>query len=135
MTELLVNIDVPDIEAGTAFYTEGLGFSLVRILGGRVAEMRLADCRMYLLAKDAGSNAVRGTALSRNYSRHWTPVHLDLAVDDIALATVRACESGATLESGPTSHAWGTISELSDPFGNGFCLIQFTREGYDAIES
>jgi hypothetical protein len=29
--------------------------------------------------------------------------------------------------------AWGRIANLSDPFGNGFCLLQFTGRGYDAI--
>lgn len=30
-------------------------------------------------------------------------------------------------------HAWGRIALLADPFGNGFCLLQFTAGGYDEI--
>jgi hypothetical protein len=31
------------------------------------------------------------------------------------------------------THAWGRIALLADPFGNGFCLLQFTGRGYDEI--
>jgi predicted enzyme related to lactoylglutathione lyase len=31
------------------------------------------------------------------------------------------------------THVWGRIAVLSDPFGNGFCLIQFLNRGYDEI--
>jgi len=29
--------------------------------------------------------------------------------------------------------AWGQLAMLSDPFGHGFCLLQFTGRGYDAV--
>lgn len=28
--------------------------------------------------------------------------------------------------------AWGEVAGMCDPFGNGFCLIQFSKERYDA---
>jgi hypothetical protein len=28
---------------------------------------------------------------------------------------------------------WGRIALLSDPFGHGFCLLQFEGAGYDGI--
>ena len=37
--EFLVNIDVPDLEAGVRFYRDALGFELARRLGPEVAEM------------------------------------------------------------------------------------------------
>lgn len=134
MNQLLINIDVPDLDAGIAFYTRGLGFELIRILGGEVAEMQAPGCRAYLLAKAEGTIAAPSSG-TRRYARHWTPVHLDIPVADVQTATDRAVHGGAVLESGPTAHAWGTIAGLADPFGNGFCLIQFTEAGYDALSS
>ncbi|HEY6986285.1 MAG TPA: VOC family protein, partial [Rhodanobacteraceae bacterium] len=28
---------------------------------------------------------------------------------------------------------WGRIATLADPFGHGFCLIEFLNRGYDEI--
>lgn len=65
--------------------------------------------------------------------RHWTPVHLDFVVPDLDAAIDRARLAGATLEGAPTTHAYGRLALLADPFGHGFCLIEFTGRGYDAI--
>ncbi len=48
-------------------------------------------------------------------------------------AVARATAAGAVLESPATVHSWGTIAMLADPFGHGFCLIEFSEQGYDAI--
>lgn len=88
---------------------------------------------IYLLANPPGSTAVRGTALTRDYARHWTPVHLDMVVDDLDIALARALDAGAIRESPRRDEVWGSIAGCADPFGNGFCLIQFTEPGYDAI--
>lgn len=45
----------------------------------------------------------------------------------------RAQAAGAKLEIDVRSHSWGRIAQLADPFGNGFCLLQFTGRGYDEI--
>jgi hypothetical protein len=45
----------------------------------------------------------------------------------------RAVGAGAKLERPVRSQAWGDIALLADPFGNGFCLIQFRGRGYDEI--
>ena len=72
---------------------------------------------------------------ARHYSRHWTPVHLDFVVPDIHAACARAQAAGATPEGPLRSHAWGHIAVFADPFGHGFCLIQFLNRGYDEIAS
>jgi predicted enzyme related to lactoylglutathione lyase len=59
-------------------------------------------------------------------------VHLDFEVDDVAQAVARAVTAGARLEGEIRRFDWGRIATLSDPFGNGFCLLQFTGAGYDA---
>jgi predicted enzyme related to lactoylglutathione lyase len=58
-------------------------------------------------------------------------VHLDFVVEDIAAATERAVRAGATLEGEIQTFDWGRLANLSDPFGHGFCLLQFVGKGYD----
>jgi predicted enzyme related to lactoylglutathione lyase len=54
-------------------------------------------------------------------------------VDDLDLAIARALAAGAILEH-PTKEApYGRIAMLADPFGHGFCLIQFNAQGYAAL--
>jgi predicted enzyme related to lactoylglutathione lyase len=60
-------------------------------------------------------------------------VHLDFVVDDLEEALARAAKAGATIETEAQTHPWGTIALLADPFGNGFCLLQFAGRGYDEI--
>ena len=58
---------------------------------------------------------------------------LDWVVDDIEAALVRAVAAGATLEQSVRERRGGRIAVLADPFGHGFCLIQFSGEGYNAL--
>ena len=71
----------------------------------------------------------------RSYERHWTPVHLDVVVEDIDRALETALAAGAKVETPVRTAVWGKIAVLCDPFGNGFCLIEFLGRGYDEIES
>jgi catechol 2,3-dioxygenase-like lactoylglutathione lyase family enzyme len=128
---LLVNIDVDDLERATRFYCEALGLRVGRRFDGWL-ELVGGDAPIYLLPKATGTEAFP-KGVKRNYARHWTPVHLDFAVPDITSALARATAAGATLERGVTNHAYGKLALLADPFGNGFCLIEFTGRGYDAI--
>jgi lactoylglutathione lyase len=79
---------------------------------------------IFLLAKDAGSAASTTAPLSRDYRRHWTPVHLDFEVEDIEEAVCRACAAGAAPEGDIRTHPWGRLATMSDPFGHGFCIIE-----------
>ena len=128
---LLVNIDVEDLDKGTRFYCDALGLRVGRRFDGWI-ELVGGDAPIYLLPKATGTEAFpRGT--KRGYARHWTPVHLDFVVPDIGNALARALAAGATLERDVTQHAYGRLALLADPFGNGFCLIEFTGRGYDEI--
>ena len=130
--EALINIDVPDLEAAIEFYQRATELRLGRrLFQGAVAELTGASVRIFLLEKEAGSSATPVTSLPRDYRRHWTPVHLDLVVPDVEAATRKAIAAGATLEGPIQSHAWGRLVSFSDPFGHGFCLLQWTRGGYD----
>ena len=133
--ELLANIDVDDLERAIEFYTRALGLRLGRRLGDGIAEMLGASSPIYLLAKPAGSAASAGTRQRRDYQRHWTPVHLDFVVADIQAAVQRAKAAGAQLEGEIQTYQWGHIATMADPFGHGFCLIEFRGRGYDEIVS
>jgi predicted enzyme related to lactoylglutathione lyase len=133
MMDLLVNIDVADLDRATAFYRDAFGLTVGRQLGREVVEILGAGSPIYLLAKPAGSNAIAGPGGARTYERHWTPVHLDFVVDDILAAIERASAAGASVETPVRTAPWGKIAVLSDPFGNGFCIIQFVGAGYDEI--
>lgn len=132
-SSLLVNIDVSDLTAATKFYCDAFGLSVARRFGDAAVELVGAGAPIYLLAKLAGSAAAPGLAQQRDYRRHWTPVHLDFVVPDIHPAVARARAAGAALEADVASYAWGHIAMMADPFGHGFCLIQFVARGYDEI--
>ena len=132
MISLLANVDVPDLDAGIRFYQNALGLRLGRrLFDGTVAEMLGASSPVYLLAKPAGGVAVPTASASRDYRRHWTPVHLDFVADDVDEAVGRARAAGAVLEAEIQTHPWGRLALMSDPFGHGFCLLQFTGRGYE----
>lgn len=129
---LLVNIDVDDLAAGERFYTAAFGLRRGRRFEGAVELLGL-DVPLYLLEKNAGSMATAAPGALRDYRRHWTPVHLDIAVDDLDVAIARALAAGAVQEQATTTRAWGRLALMADPFGHGFCLLQFLNRGYDEI--
>jgi predicted enzyme related to lactoylglutathione lyase len=132
--EALINIDVPDLHAAIEFYERATGLKLARLLfEGTVAELTGASMRILLLQKDPGSSPVPDSSLSRDYRRHWTPVHIDLVVRDVDLATAKAVAAGAILEGAIESFVWGRQACLRDPFGHGFCLLQWRGSGYDEV--
>ncbi len=130
---LLVNIDVDDLSKAIAFYSAAFGLRVGRKFGGSGVEMLGSSSPIYLLLKETGSVAADTTAQRRDYARHWTPVHLDFAVDDIDTAMHAALAAGAQLEKPVSVRQWGKLALMSDPFGHGFCFIQFLGRGYDEI--
>lgn len=131
--QLLANIDVDDLKRATDFYCSALGLTVGRRFGAGGVELLGSSSQIYLLQKDSGSPATAASVGRRDYSRHWTPVHLDFVVPDLDEALRRAVAAGATLEGEARTHKWGRIAVLADPFGHGFCLIQFLGRGYDEI--
>jgi lactoylglutathione lyase len=132
MTQLLVNVDVDDLDAATRFYTRALGLRVGRRFGGAV-ELLGAEAPIYLLVAAPGSAPFVDARVGREYARHCTPVHLDFAVEDIDAAVARAIAAGARIERAVAQHPYGKLAVLADPFGHGFCFIQFEGRGYDAI--
>lgn len=132
---LLVNIDVDDLPRAIAFYTQALGLVTGRRFGDGGIELLGAEAPIYLLVKAAGSRACSASDETRRYGRHWTPVHLDFVVDDLPSAIDRALQAGAVLEDAMRTERWGRIAHFADPFGNGFCLLEFLNRGYDEVAS
>jgi predicted enzyme related to lactoylglutathione lyase len=128
---VLINIDVPDLQAATEFYTTAFGLNVGRRFGTDALELLGWPSPVYLLRKDAGT--IGASTQPRTYERHWTPVHLDVVVGDIDAAVVRAVKAGARLEHAPQPALYGKIAMLADPFGHGLCLIEFIGQGYDAL--
>jgi predicted enzyme related to lactoylglutathione lyase len=130
---VLINIDVDDLRKAVGFYSNAFGLSVGRRFGATGVEMLGAAAPIYLLVKQAGSAASPGKMQRRSYSRHWTPVHLDFVVEDIDSARARAEQAGATSEAPVKVSAWGKLALMADPFGHGFCLVEFSEGGYDAV--
>jgi len=133
MPQLIVNVDVDDLDRASRFYTAALGLHVGRRFGGGGLELLGAEAPIYLLVARPGTPPFPRAQAVRDYGRHWTPVHLDFAVNDLEGAVRRAEEAGARVERPIERHRWGRIAVLADPFGHGFCLLQFEGRGYDEI--
>jgi len=129
--DLLLNIDVPDIEAAERFYVSAFGLTVGRRFGEDFVELLGWPAKVYLLRKAAGT--LGAGAEPRRYARHWTPIHPDIVVEDLDAVAARAIAAGAVLEQPARSTSYGRIAMFADPFGHGFCLIEFNAQGYDAL--
>lgn len=114
-----------------AFYDQGLGIAFRRYLFNRsVAEMSLGPVRLFLIEQASGTCAVPGSQALRSYEDHWTPVHLDIVVANLHERTERALSAGARSCGGIDRYGWGRLQKMRDPFGHGFCLIEFQASDY-----
>lgn len=127
----LINIDVPELGPAIEFYCAALSFTLNRILDEDAAELTRGSSTLYLLLQAPGSRPVRGLTDVRRYARHWTPVHVDFVVDDVEQAAQRARAAGALQESECVQWKGSKCISFADPFGHGFCLIEFAGDTYD----
>jgi len=130
---VLANIDVDDLGRAAEFYCSALELSIGRRFGDSAVELVGASSAIYLLKHAAGTVATASVSQRRDFTRHWTPVHLDFVVEKLDPAVARAQKAGARLEGEVRTHRWGRIAVLADPFGHGFCLIEFLGRGYDEI--
>ena len=130
---LLVNLDVDDLGKLIHFYSSAFELTVGRRFGTSGVEMLGSSAPIYLLVKSGGTPASDTTSQRRSYERHWTPVHLDFVVEDIESAVQKAIAVGARLEKPIATHKWGKLALMADPFGHGFCFVQFLGRGYDEI--
>lgn len=129
----LVNIDVDDLEQATDFYSSVFELKVGRRFGSFGVELLGSSAPIYLLVTAPGSPATYTTSQRRSYERHWTPIHLDFVVEVIESAVQKAISAGAQLEKPVAIHKWGKLALMADPFGHGFCFVQFVGRGYDEI--
>jgi lactoylglutathione lyase len=129
--QVLINLDVDDLARAIAFYRDVFDLRIGRRFGLNGVEMLGANAPIYLLNKPAGSDGAGGDP--RRYGRHWTPVHLDFVVDDLDQALARALAAGARQDGDVRRAVWGHLVTCADPFGHGFCLLQFQGRGYDEV--
>jgi len=133
MTNLRICIDVDDLDRAIDFYSKVIGLRVGRRLARDWVELLGASSPIDLLANPAGSVPVRGASMTRDYRRHWTPVHLDYVVEDLDATVRRAEAAGAVLEGGIQEKKWGRLANVADPFGNGLCFLEFRGRGYDEL--
>jgi catechol 2,3-dioxygenase-like lactoylglutathione lyase family enzyme len=131
--DLQVNLDVDDLDKAVRFYSSALGLKVGRRLGAFGVEMLGSSVPIYLLVKSPETPASETISQLRSYQRHWTPIHLDFVVDEIEPAVQRALDASARLEQPIATHQWGKLALMADPFGHGFCFVQFLGRGYDEI--
>ena len=133
MPGLLINIDVPDLATGEHFYTNALGLTAARRFDDDIVELTGCEAPIYLIVKPAGSAIGPGGGDFRRYNRHWTPVHPDFSVSNLDDAVRQAIAAGAVQEGETLELPYGRQAMFADPFGNGFCLIEFNDKGYEAL--
>ncbi len=126
MAEISISIDVSDMEKAVLFYTKALGCTELRA-GEDTTKSKSDNVNIFLLKKEPESNPLITGTSSRNYERHWTPVHLDFNVSEIKKITSLVKEYGGVNE-GSESGSWGAVEFCADPFGNGFCLCQINNQ-------
>lgn len=120
---LSISVDVPDIDQGVAFYRDVFGFVEISRPLPTMANIRADEAALLLLEKPGGSLPFPGAAQSRDYTPHWTPVHLDFHVKDVEAVRDRAVAAGAHLETWWEVPGRPKAGFFRDPFGHGFCLI------------
>jgi predicted enzyme related to lactoylglutathione lyase len=123
MTSISISIDVPDLAEGLRFYEQAFGFAKTAEPVPGVAVLKAGSTTLCLLEKRAGTKPSPQTTETRRYERHWTPVHLDIHVEDLHAALARALAAGAKQEQLFEHGEHGSAAFCSDPFGHGFCLI------------
>ena len=133
MPGLLINIDVPDLAAAEHFYTQALELTAARRFDDDIVELIGCEVPIYLIRKRAGSSIGPAAGDFRRYNRHWTPVHPDFTVPDLDRAVAQALAAGAIQEGETLALPYGKQAMFADPFGNGFCLIEFNERGYEAL--
>lgn len=113
-------------------YTAAFNLSVGRRFDRSFVELVGAETKIYLLEKQAGTSIGPNGGDVRRYERHWSPIHPDFIAEDMDQAIAKVVGAGATQESETCDAPYGKLAMFADPFGHGFCLIEFNSQGYDA---
>ncbi len=118
-----VSIDVPDLEAGLAFYGAVFGFKEIARPFPTMAVLDGNNLTVCMHGKAEGTKSSEQGEETRHYSRHWTPVHLDFHVQTLGAFVTRIQDNGGKVEREFKSGGPKPVAFCADPFGNGFCVI------------
>jgi len=111
-------IDVDNVARAVEFYPRGLGFK-VGEEHPDWAHLKVDDQTFWIMKIPGGPQG----DISRDYRRHWTPVHLDLQVDDLEASVQRALAAGGKLDR-EIQRGKANLANLPDPAGNGIDLVE-----------
>lgn len=120
---IAVSVDVPDLDRGIAFYGGAFGLAEVARPVPAYVVLAAGDQQLGLFQKEEGSPATPAPGTERRYDRHWTPVHLDLHVDDFEAAVAAVERLGGRVEQRRRPPGRGPVAFCADPFGHGFCVL------------
>src|SRR5215813_15390994 len=123
--ELEITIDVDDVDRAVEFYCTGLGLTLVD-RAPNWARAELNGQTFWLCRFEAGTPG----NTTRDFQRHWTPVHLDFVVDNVDKAVQRVLAAGGRLDreikrnEPEPIRCRSDVANFSDPARNGVDLVQ-----------
>ena len=123
--KLEITIDVDNLDRAIGFYCGGLGLTLVE-RNSICTQVELNGQIFWLCPFAAGPHG----SITRDFGRHWTPIHLDFIVDDVDEAVECALAAGGRLDGEIRRNdpdpigCRADVANLSDPAGNGVDLIQ-----------
>lgn len=118
-----VSIDVPDLKAGLKFYAAVFDFVELARPFPTMAILDANNVTVCMHEKPAGTKPSPNGKDLRRYERHWTPVHVDLHVQDFDGVLEKVKARGGLIEMLFRDHGPKPAAFCSDPFGNGFCVI------------
>jgi catechol 2,3-dioxygenase-like lactoylglutathione lyase family enzyme len=118
-----ISIDVPNLEAGLRFYGNVFGFREKARPFPTMAILDANNLTVCMHQKAAGTKSSPGGGDVRRYERHWTPVHVDVHVEDLDAALEKLRAEGGLVEIEFRTEGPMPVAFCSDPFGNGFCVI------------
>lgn len=119
-----VSIDVPDLDAGVRFYTAAFQFAETSRPAPSYVVLRADDAEIGLIEKAPGTHPAEGSSDVRRYDRHWTPVHVDFHVEEFDTVLAQVLAAGGKCEQKFERGKHPAVAFCSDPFGNGFCIIE-----------
>lgn len=122
-TSVHVSIDVPNLDQGLTFYGGVFGFVESARPFPTMAVLDANNVTVCMHEKADGTAPSPGATDRRRYSRHWTPVHVDLHVSDFDATLERVQAHGGRIENEFRTEGPMPAAFCSDPFGNGFCVI------------
>jgi predicted enzyme related to lactoylglutathione lyase len=107
-----LQLPVPTLDAGLAFYRDALGHQLLWRTE-HAAGLRLPDSETELVVQTERPQP-----------------EVDLLVESVELATERVVAAGGALLAGPSEIPVGRVVAVADPFGNSLVLLELSKGHY-----